>query len=470
MNLRRSAIAALICAALPCLAFAASWSADLDLIPDSVLQQEVAVKSEKPNAATWMLDNVLTHSAWRPWETLVVPAPGGNAVQPKWADLLQVGVRGEVKPSDSVRFAYDTVLMTEKREHVPYRLADSSNLHIKEAYASVKASDGWFVDVGRINFRSGVGIGFNPTDYFRTNALISHTNEDPSQLRNNRLGTLGARVQKIGDNGAWSFVYAPEVSANSRHGFTDEAFFGLNLQRTNDRDRVMLRYARSVGDNLAPEGVLYWEDGNPHLGGNISYAANQKTVLYVEADVGKRRNILDETFQSFREAGILTSATAQAFPDQGERYLKQANIGASYTNDAKMTFNMEYHYNEAGLTEDEWKTWFETGRNNPTPFVQAQLLSVKQLGARLRQEQMSRRSIFVRGNWPEAIWPDLTLTALAVIDQEDDSWITQWEAAYALAAGTSLKLRYVHFGGDKESNFGSNFVKSTIAVQFTHVF
>ena len=470
MSIKRSAILAMACMTLPCVALGGS-NAELDLIPDSLLQEESKeVKTEKPTAATWMLDNVLSYSNWRPWSSLAVPAPGSVAPQPKWADLLQIGVRGEVKPSAQVRFAYDTVLLTEKLEHAPYRFFDDTRLHIKEAYASVGASDGWFFDAGRINFRGGVGIGFNPTDYFRTNAQISHTNEDPSQLRNNRLGTVGARVQKIDDQSAWSVVYAPKVSANSRRVFTDEEFIGLNLNRTNDRERVMVRYARTFGDNFAPEAVLYFEDGAPHIGGNLSYAANQNTVLYVEGDVGRRRNLLDETFLSFRENGILTSAVAQAFPDQGERYLKQLNIGASYTNDLKITFNAEFHYNEAGLTKNEWRTWFATGENNPMPQVQAQLLSVKQLGARLRLEQMSRRSFFLRANWPEAIWPDLTLTALGVYDKEDNSWMTQLEAAYALASDTSAKLRYVHFVGNKESNFGSNFVESTIALQLTHVF
>jgi hypothetical protein len=470
MSLKRAAMLAMACMTLPCVALGGS-NAELDLIPDSLLQEESKeVKTEKPTSATWMLDNVLSYSNWRSRSSLAVPGPRGASGQQKWADLLQIGVRGEVRPSAQVRFAYDTVLLTEKLEHASYRFVDDAHLHVKEAYASVEVSDGWFLDAGRINFRGGVGIGFNPTDYFRTNAQISHTNEDPSQLRTNRLGTVGARVQKINDQSAWSFVYTPKVSANSRRGFTDEEFIGLNLNRTNDRERVMVRYARTFGDNFAPEAVLYWEDGAPHIGGNLSYAANQNTVLYVEGDVGHRRSLLDETFLSFRENGILTPAVAQAFPDQGERSLKQFNIGASYTNDLKVTFNAEFHYNEAGMTQNDWRTWFATGGNNPTPQVQAQLLSVKQLGARLRQEPLSRSSYFLRANWPEAIWPDLTLTAVGIYDKEDNSWLTQLEAAYALASGTSAKLRYVHFVGNKESNFGSNFVESTIAFQLTHIF
>jgi hypothetical protein len=461
---------ALACVASP--AFAASSGeddAEIDLIPDSVLQEESTEKTEKPSAATWMLDNVTTHNRWRSSRSLIVPVP--STARPLWSNLLQLGLRGEARPSARSRFSYDTLLLTEKSEDVSFRFRDNTHFFVKEAYASLGVSEGWFFDAGRINFRSGVGVGFNPTDYFRTNALISRTTEDPSQLRTNRLGTLGVRTQKIAEQNAWTLVLAPEVSENSPRGLTDADLYGLNLDRTNDRTRVLLRYAHTFGANFAPEGMLYWEDGSPHAGWNLSYAAGQKTLLYWEGDVGRRRSLVDEALLSFRQNGTLTRAVGQAFgSDRGERYLKQSNIGTAYTNESNITFNFEFHYNEAGLSAEDWRNWFRAGQRDPRLPTQGQLWSIRQLGARERQEPLSRREFFLRANWPEVIWPDLTLTGLVVHDAEDRSRLFQLEGSYALAARTSVKLRYAHFGGEADSNFGSSPTESTINLQLTHVF
>jgi hypothetical protein len=234
---------------------------------------------------------------------------------------------------------------------------------------------------------------------------------------------------------------------------------------------VLLRYAHTFNDNFAPEGMLYWENGDPHFGWNLSYAAGQKTLLYWEGDVGRRRSLADEALLPFRESGTLTPAVRLAFgPDRGERYLLQSNIGTAYTNELNITFNLEFHYNGAGFSADDWRNWFRAGRLDSRGATQAQLLSIRQLGARQRQEPMSRRELFLRANWPEVIWPDLTLTGLLIHDMEDRSRLFQVEAAYSLAPRTTVRLRYAHFGGDRESNFGSNFVESTINLQLTHVF
>lgn len=56
---------------------------------------------------------------------------------------------------------------------------------LREAYVAVRVTDGAspvFLDAGRINLRNGVGSGYNSTDYFKTDAVLSSTNFDPGAL------------------------------------------------------------------------------------------------------------------------------------------------------------------------------------------------------------------------------------------------------------------------------------------------
>ena len=51
---------------------------------------------------------------------------------------------------------------------------------LKEAYLSWQAQPDRVADLGRINARNGVALGYNPTDYFRAGALRSTVSIDPA--------------------------------------------------------------------------------------------------------------------------------------------------------------------------------------------------------------------------------------------------------------------------------------------------
>jgi len=48
-------------------------------------------------------------------------------------------------------------------------------------------------------------------------------------------------------------------------------------------------------------------------------------------------------------------------PGGAKRFRNEASVGASYTVAAKITFNLEYHYNEAGFSRRDWRRWFDAG-------------------------------------------------------------------------------------------------------------
>jgi hypothetical protein len=98
-----------------------------------------------------------------------------------------------------------------------YRLADRFDTAqeigtLKEAYVSWQPHSSLLLDAGRINGRQGVAFGYNPTDFFRSDAIRSVVSIDPNSLRDNRLGTVMLRGQQLWDSGALSVVYAPRLT------------------------------------------------------------------------------------------------------------------------------------------------------------------------------------------------------------------------------------------------------------------
>ena len=81
----------------------------------------------------------------------------------------------------------------------------------REGYLTWEPVTRAWLEAGRINVRNGVALGFNPTDFFKTNTLIDTASLDPSVIREDRLGVLMVRGQAIWDGGSASLAFAPKV-------------------------------------------------------------------------------------------------------------------------------------------------------------------------------------------------------------------------------------------------------------------
>src|SRR5262249_56082061 len=82
-----------------------------------------------------------------------------------------------------------------------------------EREGSGKWFGGAYRDGGRINLKSGVAIGFNPTDFFKTRAVVEPLSIDPAVLREDRLGTVMLRGQFVWRHGSVSAAFAPRVAS-----------------------------------------------------------------------------------------------------------------------------------------------------------------------------------------------------------------------------------------------------------------
>lgn len=440
---------------------------DDDLIPGDLLREMDAaqtVAAEAPAAWSVALENVLFGNRWRDADEVILSQ--SRAARPDWSNLAQLGLRTEAGIGRDAKWVLDALATAEAADGRAFKARRDSHLHFKELYVSLPAGDRHYWDLGRIVIRNGVGTGFNPTDYFKTNALISRTSEDPSQLRTNRLGSFAGRWQMIDENSAWSFAYAPRIGSANPGLLTDASVIGQGLDRTNDRERALLRYAVTSADNLASDASLYSEDGRPQAGLNVSYGIGKKVLLLFEGNVARRRTLLGEGLSDSPVplSSAIVSRFGSSFP---YRTLRQWNLGGSYTGENNVTALLEFHYNEAGMKRGESKRYFEAARAVAAqPGGQVPLLLVRQL-ASTRQEPFSRRSLFARVTAPEAFHPDLTLTLLAVRDLEDRSRLVQAEAAWLVSRRTTARLRYATFRGRDDSNYGGNALESSLLLQVT---
>src|SRR5262249_41885115 len=151
--------------------------------------------------------------------------------------------------------------------------------------------DNTYVDAGRINLKSGAALGFNPTDFFKTRAVVEPLSSDPSVLREDRLGTLMLRAQRIWTGGAMTVAYAPAVSNMSPiYSDIDLPSIDPSFDRTNARARLLVKGSVNVATDFSPELLVYHEGDRTRFGLNLTRGIGQNVVAYAEwtggADAG----------------------------------------------------------------------------------------------------------------------------------------------------------------------------------------
>ena len=301
---------------------------------------------------------------------------------------------------------------------------DSVNT-LQEAYLSwqPRAEDG--VDFGRINIRQGVAIGYNPTDYFRADAIRAIVSLDPGSLRNNRLGSVALRGQQVWTGGSLTALYSPQLADAPASGV-----FSPDFGATNNRGRWLLVFSQRVSESFSPQWLLYGAaNQSPQLGMNATALLGDATVVYLEWSGGRS-----------------DAQLAQALEQPGAGAFDQrAALGFTYTAATKLSLTLEYEYDGAALDRDAWHTLRTTH-----PEAAAQYL----LWTRDKQELPTQYAWFAYAIWQDAIVNDLDVTALQRVDGADHSRLVWLEARYHLRR-TNLALQWQVERGDALTTYGA---------------
>jgi hypothetical protein len=296
---------------------------------------------------------------------------------------------------------------------------------IIDAYVSWQMRPDAIIDAGWINTHNGVAFGYNPTDYFRANAVRSVISVDPASLRENRLGSVMIRGQALWSAGALTALYSPKLADQP-----SSAAFSPDFGATNFRDRWLLAASYALSKQINPQFLIYGEAGqSPQIGLNLTTLVNDATVAYVEYSGGRSSSLL---------AQVQMPAPASAFRSR-------LAAGATYTTARNLSLTIEYEYNGAGLGRAAWDAL-----RSDSPAVYAQY---RTLAAEL-QELPTKQRLFANARWQDAMINHLDLSAFAYYDCLDSSRQAWVEARYHWTK-LDLALQWQVNSGSAGSEYGA---------------
>ena len=300
---------------------------------------------------------------------------------------LDISHSGRVAPGLSAVFSDRIDIL-----HPALAGIDSTVNSLREAYLSwqIEGTDA-NVDLGRINVRSGPGYGYNPTDYFRDGSLRVLTSADPFALRQNRLGSVMVRGQKIWLDGSFSVAVSPKLASRpSSDGWS------LDLGSTNNSNRALITLGTKFSQSLSTQALLYKEDSLPaSLGANMTALLSDAAVAHLEWTRGNEPDLQSRIFST-----PARSATRNRFVG-----------GLTYTTLGKTSITAEYQYNGFALDKAGWANL------GSAPGAQAAYL-----GGALRLQELARQqAVLIYVTEKRFVLKDLDLTAYLQYSLGDSS-------------------------------------------------
>jgi hypothetical protein len=424
---------------------AAGDDGDLDRIPQAASEQPPADVAPTSLRTLYLQDDVAAYSTRA---ALAVPLPPSSA--PSWEERLFLDARLDWQLGETLRIVYSGRLNLRAEDDLPLLGHETIRHDFREGYAAWQAGDGTFLELGRINLKSGVALGFNPTDFFKTRAVVEPLTADPTVLREDRLGTVMLLGQRVWSSGSLTVALAPKLErAHAIYANNNLPGFDPMFGRTNAQTRVLVKASATLFDDISPEFLFYDEAGRSTFGLNLTRAFGQSVIGYVEWAGGNRAGLVHDAFAFGRATGSLPASLPSIIPQSSASpFQNDLAVGASYATDTEMTFNLEYHYHQAGFSDDDWRNWFAVGAASAgNASARGALWYVRSYAAD-RQESLARSSVFFRASRQDAFVHDLALSAFVEADTRDGSGLAQIAADYYLSRDWTV-------GGLIDANFGA---------------
>ncbi|STQ91648.1 hypothetical protein [Iodobacter fluviatilis] len=318
----------------------------------------------------------------------------------------------------SLDFRLDTALTADWRVVLADRLdgfgpgwqePESKVNTLKEAYLSWQPAADMVFDFGRINTRYGVGLGYNPSDFFKEGAVRSVVSVAPASLRENRQGSVMLRGQKLWSGGALTALYSPKLANDP-----DSDAFSPDWGGSNPRHRYLLALSRN--DEITSQFILFGDtDATVQLGLNLTGLLNDATVLHAEVSTAS----------------------------EGGRVYRLAS-GLTWTSESKLSLSFEYQYDGGAKNATDWEALQKGPLQDYWRY---------RTESQSRQTLLTRQATMVSARWPDLI-PQLELTALwrhDLIDRSDMAWA---EARYHFKT-VDIAWEFQLNRGDALSQYGA---------------
>jgi len=403
-----------------------------DPIPAGVLDESQKISPPTSSStfhAKVFLEDALTTSAFE--NEMPVPYPPTLAVS--WQDRTSVDAILQWKPITSLSFTVSDRANLYVQDQQAFISRDTIRNDVREGYVTWEPRTSGYLEAGRINVRNGGALGFNPTDFFKTRALVGQASLDPSVIRQNRLGTLMVRGQAVWSGGSASVAFAPKIMSPSPVLESDPLGVDPHVAATNAAARVLGTLSVDVL-NLSPQLLGYFERGRSKLGINVSRPIGNAVIVYAEWAGGQEKNLITRAIEFGQQTRTLPD-TASVLPPTSTSTTFRNDVAAGFSGTlaTKATLNVEYHFHQSGLGGGDWESWFDLGRAQGVPAALSSQLWYLRAYANDQQEPLTQHQGFVRVSWPRAFVNDLELTAFAFVDLRDGSVLTQGSANYYLS-------------------------------------
>jgi len=359
-------------------------------------------------------------------------------------------------PLHDLAFTLSGLVELRAADDIPFPTHENIRVDVREAFATWQPFPGAYLDAGRVNLKSGVAIGYNPTDFFKARAVVEPLSADPAVLREVRLGAVMVRAQYVWGRAALTAAFAPALAAPSPILPDAELpSFDPMLGRTNAVNRFLLKGTFDLVADISPEVLAFVQGRSLSLGANVAESIGKSVVLYLEWAGGRQASLTEEALSFGVLTGSLPVAVVTALePNPALSFQQDASLGLSYATESKLTLWLEYHLHQAGFSRQDWQGWFQTGLSPSGSFLSGALWYIRAY-ALDQVEPMSRNSIFARADWVDAFVFRLELSGFANVDLSDGSTLAQVSASYALSDAWGLGALLSANVGNRRSDFGS---------------
>jgi hypothetical protein len=436
---------------------------DLDRIPQTA--PPPASPSGNANQKIYLQDDVIGTVRRN---DLVVPFP--PPLPARWEERLFADARVDWSLGSNVRFVLSDRFNLRAEDGVDFPSHENIRNDFREGYLAWEADNATFLDIGRINLKSGVALGFNPTDFFKTRAVVEPLSADPSVLREDRLGTLMLTGQHLWEHAALTIAAAPKITNPSPiYLNTNLPSFNPMFDRTNAATRILAKGSAELFEDFAPEILVLSDNGHWSYGANLTRGLGQQIVAYLEWAGGDSTDLVTSALNFGKMTGTIPPAAPSLLPSDSTPYFhNDVAAGFSYTTQSKITFNFEYHYHQAGFSDADWTHWFGAGALHNSA-ADAELWYIR--GYAVDQLQpTARQEAFLRADWTDAFVEDLEITAFVNTDLRDYSSFAQATADYYVSREWTVgALAAASFGG-KRTDYGSLPDSVTVLIRVSRYF
>lgn len=357
----------------------------------------------------------------RPWRLFLEGAVGRGKLRDGGANFSlyrgSIDFRYDDHIAPGLRLVFSDRLDGVDSDGVPP--GDNVNT-LREAYLSWARTQAQVFDLGRVNVRNGVAMGFNPTDWFKANALRSIVDPDPAVLRENRQGTVVLQGQQLWSGASLTAAVSPKLARSA-----DPQTFALNAGATNPSTRFLVAGSYKVSDKLSTQLLAFGGDDDPAQAGlNVSGLLGDAVVAFAEVSAGRGRSLVAQALD------LAEANTGQ----------QRASAGLTYTTSFNLSLTAEAEYNSAAPHGDQWHLL-------SLPAQQQVLATAQSL-----QDLPTRSQWFLYADWKDAGVQRLNVSAFLRQDMQTSSRAFWLEGRYAWERA-ELALQWLGYAGSAGTVF-----------------